>query len=92
MNTQINMHVLSVKRGEVEGNKYASLMMVSDTPTYDRDSAGLQVMKVTCDYDLLDRIDPRAVPGNFVAEVALVTAAGGKAGFKVLQLQPVKKG
>jgi len=91
MNTQITMHVLSVKRGEVDGNRYASLMMVSDTPTYERDSAGLQVMKVTCDYDLLDRIDSRAVPGNFIAEVALVTAAGGKAGFKVLQLQPVKK-
>lgn len=90
MQQKMIIQVLGIKRGEVDGNKYASLYMTSDTPEYTRDVVGLSVMKVPCEYDLLDRINVHDVPGQFNADVALVSAAGGKAGLKVLNLTSMK--
>lgn len=92
MNHKMMMNVVGIKRGEVDGNRYAALYMLSDSPEYSRDAVGLGVMKIACDFDLIDRLNPQDVPGIFNADVSLVMAAGGKAGIRVHGLQPVKKG
>lgn len=91
MNQKMMMNVMGIKRGEVDGNRYASLYMLSDSPEYSRDAVGLGVMKISCDFELIDRINPQDVPGQFTADVSLVSVAGGKAGIRVHGLIPVKK-
>ena len=88
MNVEMTGDVIQAKRYEMEGNKGGSLLMTQANDGSNDDLAGLEVMKLTADYELVDSL--RAVlPSKCKVVARPVAGAGTKMNFKVVSCTPV---
>ena len=87
MENIITMKVIAARRGDVDGNKYASLYTVQRADENDADNLGDIPMKIACNYGVLDTIKEKDLPGIFEAQINLKPAAAGKMGFEVIALR-----
>jgi len=93
MQNQIKAHVLGIRRGTVDGNKYASLYILEDAdPAKSADEAGKMPIKVTCSHDILDKVsaDKMVLPGDFDVLIKVNMGAGGKATMVATDIRPTK--
>ncbi|MCW8829706.1 MAG: hypothetical protein OQK94_11720, partial [Gammaproteobacteria bacterium] len=93
MQNQIKAHVLGIRRGTVDGNKYASLYILEEAdPAKSADEAGKMPIKVTCSHDILDKVasEKMQLPGDFDVLIKVNMGAGGKATMVATDLRPNK--
>jgi hypothetical protein len=81
MNQQMKLHILGARRGSVDGNKYASVYVTQRAEDGDKDNIGVLPMKLSCDFDILEALDPKNLPGEYDCMVRLQPASGGKVGM-----------
>ena len=82
--------VWGARRCEVNGDKIATVFLGQPASKEDPDMVGLEVMKASCPYSLLDNM-AGDFPQEAEAQVKLRSAAGGKVGMEVLALRPASK-
>lgn len=85
----ITAQVLGAKRYAIDGNQFGSLFLAQPTSDTSGDTIGLEVMKVSCPYALLDTIKDAVLPGQFEIKVNMKAAGGGKLALEALALRPV---
>ena len=90
MEQVITANVLGIQRGNVDGNKYASIFVLEDADPDDENKKGMMPMKMNCSHDLLEKVRAQDLPGDFDISVKLVPAAGGKLGMKAVGLKCLK--
>ena len=90
MEQTITANVLGIQRGNVDGNKYASIYVLEHADPDDENKKGMMPMKMNCSFELLDNVRAQDLPGDFDITVKLVPAAGGKLGMKAVGLKPLK--
>jgi len=91
MENVINAQVLGIRRGEVDGNKYASIYVLESSDPADNNTKGMIPMKLTCEHALMDNVDDKTLPGEFEIAVKLTPASGGKLGMKATAMKPLKQ-
>ena len=83
------MHILSAKRGTVDGNRYASVIAVSGEFRPDEtDRKGLDVIKISCEPEFLDQLPKLPADVEFIT--TLKGAAGGKSQPHIIGIKPGK--
>ena len=90
MENKIVTQVLCIQRGNVDGNKYASIHALEHADPDDENKKGMMPMKMSCSYELLDNVRAQDLPGEFEVTIKLVPAAGGKMGMKAVGLKLIK--
>jgi len=78
MSNTMRVTILGIKRGEMEGRKYAMLYTTTPTDSNNRDQLGVIPVSMSCDYDLLDAMERKQLPGDYDVMVNLKPGAGGK--------------
>ena len=84
MNQNMTLSILGARRGSVDGNNYASVYVVQRAEDGDKDNVGMLPMKLSCDFNVLDALDPKQLPGEYECMVRLQPAAGGKVGMHLM--------
>jgi len=79
--------VLGIRRGQVDGNKYASIYLLEEVD--DENVRGKLPLKMNCTFGLLDTVKPSELPGEYEVQVKLIPASGGKVGMEATALRRV---
>lgn len=92
MQNQITAQVLGIRRGNVDGNNYASIYLLEESDPSKPDEIGKLPIKMSCAHDLLDKVvaDKATLPGTFDLMVKLNMGAGGKASMVATDIRPAK--
>lgn len=88
MKQQLTLTVLGARRFDIDGNKIGQIFTMEKADPDDRDRIGHDVMKWSCDHDLVQQIEKYAddLPAEFDAEALMKAGGGQKAQFKLLNL------
>lgn len=87
MNQKIQGHILGAKRYNIDGQKSASLYLMGDVLNGENEKGALP-MKLPCDFDLLEMLDEKHLPGDYELEVKLSMGGGVKAAMHVVSVKP----
>lgn len=87
MNQTMTLSILGARRGNVDGNNYASVYVAERAPDGDKNNLGMLPMKLSCDFNVLDALDPKNLPGDYECMVRLQPAAGGKVGMHLTSVK-----
>lgn len=90
MENVITAQVLGAKRYDIEGNKMGTLYVAQPTADTSGDTLGLEIMKVSCPYVLLDTIKHEPLPGQYEIKVNMKAAGGGKLALEATAVRAVK--
>ena len=90
MNVEMTGDVIQAKRYSMEGNKGGSILMTQVNDGGNEDLAGLEVMKMAADYELVDKLRA-ALPCKCKVTARPVAGAGQKMAFKALSVEPLVK-
>lgn len=91
MRNIIKMTVLGLSRYRMDGVEGCNVFASAQTEDTSGDRVGLEVMKVSGPYALLDTVRSCQFPAEMEAEVNLRMGAGGKMAMFVVSLNPVSK-
>ena len=88
MKQQLTLTVLGARRFDIDGNKIGQIFTMEKADPDDQDRIGHDVMKWSCDHDLVQQIEKYAddLPAEFDAEALMKAGGGQKAQFKLLNL------
>ncbi len=89
MQNTMRAQVLGMRRFDINGTKMASLYITQPFEEGQEDVAGLEVMKASCPYNMLDQLQKVTLPGEFDVAFKMKTAAGGKVGIVVSSVREV---
>ncbi|PSL12654.1 hypothetical protein CLV44_11612 [Marinobacterium halophilum] len=88
MNINMTADVIQASRYDMDGNKGASIYATQKTDGSNPDRAGLELMKLTCDYGVVDLLrDFLPCKCEIVAQPT--QGAGQKMAFKVVSIKPL---
>lgn len=88
MNITMTADVIQVSRYDMDGNKGGSIITTQKSDGTNPDRAGLELMKLACDYATVDLLrDHLPCKCEIVAQPT--QGAGQKMAFKVLSIKPV---
>lgn len=90
MNVEMIGDVIQAKRYHMESNKGGSILMTQSNDGSNADLAGLEVMKMAADYEVVDKLRS-SLPCKCKVVARPVAGAGQKMAFKVLSVEPVAK-
>lgn len=90
MNINMKLQVIQGKRYEVDGNKGAALFGIEKTDGSNPDLIGMDIMKLNCDYELVDQLR-EFLPCECELVCKPIQGAGQKMSFRVLSVKPVPK-
>jgi hypothetical protein len=82
--------VIQASRYDMDGNKGGSIICTNKPSEQMPNRAGLDVMKMTAPYEIVDQLKDYA-PCECDLVVEPVQGAGGKMSFKLLKITPVVK-
>lgn len=87
MQQNMTLSILGARRGNVDGNNYASVYVAQRAEDGDKNNMGMLPMKLSCDFNVLDSLDPKQLPGDYECLVRLQPAAGGKVGMHLTSVR-----
>lgn len=90
MKLQMVGTVIQASRYHMEENKGGSILVTNKPTEQNPNRAGLDVMKITSDYETVDLLKD-VLPCECDMVVEPVQGAGGKASFKLLSITPKQK-
>ncbi|MEJ1364280.1 MAG: hypothetical protein RPU42_04155 [Candidatus Sedimenticola sp. (ex Thyasira tokunagai)] len=90
MQNIITATVIGAKRYIIDGDKSATIFVQQPTDPDNENAVGLEVMKISSPFEILDVLKKHTLPGEFMIETKLTSAAGGKIGMKCTGIKPVK--
>ncbi|MDI3323927.1 hypothetical protein QKW35_06030 [Pontibacterium granulatum] len=90
MNVEMVGDVIQAKRYNMDGNRGGSILMTQSNDGSNDDLAGLEVMKMTADYEVVDKLRA-SLPCKCKVVARPVAGAGQKMAFKVVSVEPVQR-
>lgn len=90
MNITMTGNVIQAKRYSMDGNKGASVYLTQPTSGDNDDVCGLDIMKLTADYGVVDILRGK-VPCECKIVAQPVPGAQQKMAFKVVSIEPIVK-
>ena len=90
MNITMTGTVVQAKRYSMDGNKGASVFLTQPTSGDNDDVCGLDIMKLTADYGIVDQLR-NSIPCECKITAQPVAGAQQKMAFKVVSIEPIAK-
>ncbi|MET0082680.1 MAG: hypothetical protein ABW079_06670 [Sedimenticola sp.] len=83
----LNAEIIGAKRYDIDGNKMAAMFIIQEAAPTD-DVVGLEVMKISAPYGVVDQLKKHTLPGDFEIEADMKSASGGKIGLVATGIRP----
>lgn len=89
MNITMKLKLIQGKRYQVDGNKGGQLFGIEVADGSNPDLIGMDIMKLNCDYDLIDTLRSH-LPCDCEVICKPIQGAGQKMSFRVLSVKPIR--
>lgn len=81
--------VIGAKRYTIDGQQSATLFVQQEIEGDKADAVGLEVMKVSAPYNIVDILRKHKLPGEFHIEARMKSLAQGKMGMEATAIKPI---
>lgn len=89
MHQLLHATVIGAKRYTIDGQQSATLFVQQEIDGGNTDAVGLEVMKVSAPFNVVDILKKHQVPGEFEIEAVFKSLAGGRMGITAKAIKPL---
>lgn len=90
MTAEAVLHIEGASRFDFDGIKGVKVFSSQEADPTNLNVIGREVLEFSCGFDLFESMRPYGLPGDFKCVLEFGRASKGKAGTKIVAIQPLK--